>query len=94
MAQRNIAIKDLRRFVFVSDPQTNPDGTKVAFVHTAIDYENNDYVKHIWLHDVRSGNSSQFTTEKTVSPAGAQMENVFFSSHREDSLRARLSYTR
>ena len=52
---RNIAIKDLRKFVFISDPQTSPDGSKIAYVHTAVDYENDDYVKHIWVHDASSG---------------------------------------
>jgi dipeptidyl aminopeptidase/acylaminoacyl peptidase len=58
---RNIAIKDLLKFGFISDPQTSPDGSKVAYVHTSIDYEENDYVKHIWLHDVVTGENHQFT---------------------------------
>lgn len=61
MAQRNISIKDLRKFVFISDPQTSPDGSKVVYVHTSIDYKENDYVKHIWMHDVESGKNRQFT---------------------------------
>ncbi len=38
MPPRKIKIEDLRRFVFVSDPQVSPDGSQVAFVHTKIDY--------------------------------------------------------
>ena len=61
MAPRNIEIKDLRKFVFISDPQTSPDGSRVAYVQTSVDYENDGYIKHIWLHDVASRKNSQFT---------------------------------
>lgn len=61
MALRNIEIKDLRKFVFISDPQTSPDGSRVAYVQTSVDYKNDGYIKHIWVHDVATGKNTQFT---------------------------------
>ncbi|HUV35225.1 MAG TPA: hypothetical protein VMW22_09820, partial [Candidatus Desulfaltia sp.] len=61
MPKRGVEIEDLRGFVFVSDPQVSPDGGKVAFVHTTIDYDGNDYVKHIWMADAETGEAAQFT---------------------------------
>ncbi len=61
MTPRNIEIKDLRKFVFVSDPQTSPDGSRVAYVQTSVDYKNDGYIKHIWVHDVATGKNTQFT---------------------------------
>ncbi len=49
MPQRKIKVEDLRRFVFISDPQVSPDGDRVAFVHTKIDHANDGYQKHIWI---------------------------------------------
>ena len=63
MALRNIEIKDLRKFVFISDPQTSPDGSRVAYVQTSVDYKNDGYIKHIWVHDVATGKNTQFTYE-------------------------------
>ncbi|MBT4424503.1 S9 family peptidase [Candidatus Bathyarchaeota archaeon] len=64
MAPRNIEIKDLRKFVFISDPQTSPDGSRVAYVQTSVDYEDDGYIKHIWVHKVASGKNIQFTHGK------------------------------
>jgi len=61
MAPRNIEIKDLRKFVFISDPQTSPNGSRVAYVQTSVDYKDDGYVKHIWVHDVASGKNIQYT---------------------------------
>jgi len=61
MPPRKVKIEDLRRFVFVSDPQVSPDGGRVAFVHTTIDYPNDGYVKHIWVWDRASKEAAQFT---------------------------------
>lgn len=94
MAQRNVSIKDLRKFIFVSDPQTSPDGTKILFVHTSVDYENDGYVKHIWMHDVKSGKHQQFTTGNGKdsyprwSPDGSRL--LFLSSGRQPESKTQL----
>ncbi|TRO52458.1 S9 family peptidase [Candidatus Bathyarchaeota archaeon] len=87
MAPRPVKPRDLRKFVFISDPQTSPDGSKVAYVHTSIDYEKNDYVKHIWIHDIDTGRDNQFTfgegkdSNPRWSPTGNKL--LFLSSGRE-----------
>ncbi len=79
--------EDLRDFVFISDPQISPDGSKTAYVHTSIDYEENDYIKHIWVHDNQAGEDKQFTygdgkdTYPRWSPNGERL--LFLSSGRE-----------
>ncbi|MGD2200879.1 MAG: hypothetical protein PVJ38_04510, partial [Candidatus Bathyarchaeota archaeon] len=87
MPKRKIRIKDLRRFVFVSDPQISPDGDKVAFVHTKVDYENDGYIKHIWIWDRETGKAQQFTSgtgndsNPRWSPDGEKL--LFLSSKRQ-----------
>ena len=94
MAPRNIEIKDLKKFVFISDPQTSPDGSRVAYVQTSVDYENDGYIKHIWLHDVATGKNSQFTygggkdSFPRWSPDGNRL--LFLSSGREPESKTQL----
>ena len=61
MTKRKIKVEDLRRFKFISDPQISPDGSKVAFVVSIINYEENKYKRSIWLADTESGGLIQFT---------------------------------
>lgn len=94
MAPHPVKPKDLRKFVFISDPQMSPDGSKVAYVHTTIDYEENDYVKHIWLHDVVTGKDAQFTSGPGKdsyprwSPSGNKL--LFLSSGRQPESKTEL----
>jgi dipeptidyl aminopeptidase/acylaminoacyl peptidase len=87
MPPRKVKIEDLRRFVFVSDPQVSPDGGRVAFVHSTIDYPNDGYVKHIWVWERGSGEAAQFThgpgsdSNPRWSPDGSQL--LFVSSKRQ-----------
>jgi len=60
--KRNIEVKDLMRIHFVSDPQISPDGSHVAFVHTTIDYNMDDYVSALWMADLETGRTAQFTS--------------------------------
>ena len=66
----------------------SPDGSKVAYVHTTINYKENDYEKHIWLHDVEKKIDHQFTyglgkdTNPRWSPKGDKL--LFLSSGRND----------
>ena len=53
MAKRKpVDIKDLFRLRLVSDVRVSPDGRRVAFVHTTLDYEKDEYMSDIWLADV------------------------------------------
>lgn len=61
MKQRPVKIEDLRRFKFVSDPQVSPDGKKVAFVLSVINYERDAYERHIWVAETSTGKHEQFT---------------------------------
>jgi dipeptidyl aminopeptidase/acylaminoacyl peptidase len=87
MPPRKIKVEDLRRFVFISDPQVSPDGDRVAFVHTKIDYPNDGYQKHIWIWDRTIGKARQFThgtgsdSYPRWSPDGESL--LFLSSKRE-----------
>ncbi len=47
--KRPITEKDLFKFVWVSDPQISPDGTRVAFVRVTIDEKKDQYESGIWL---------------------------------------------
>ena len=77
-------IKDLMRLRMISDPQISPDGRKIAFVHTGIDYDSNDYVSDVWLTDLESMKSIQLTsgrgkdTYPRWSPDGSKL--LFISS--------------
>jgi len=94
MPLRPVKPRDLRKFTFISDPQMSLDGSKVAYVHTTIDYEENGYVKHIWLHDVENGTDTQFTSGigkdsyPRWSPSGTKL--LFLSSGREPDSKTEL----
>jgi dipeptidyl aminopeptidase/acylaminoacyl peptidase len=79
MAKRKIEVKDLFGLSIVSDPQISPDGGRVAFVHTRMDYEKDEYVNDIWMADVEGGKPYQFTSGRGKdkhprwSPDGSQL---------------------
>jgi dipeptidyl aminopeptidase/acylaminoacyl peptidase len=94
MAPHPVKPRDLRKFVFISDPQMSPDGSKVAYVHTSIDYDENEYMKHIWVHDVSTGRDTQFTygagkdSYPRWSPSGNKL--LFLSSGRQPDSKSEL----
>jgi dipeptidyl aminopeptidase/acylaminoacyl peptidase len=47
--RRPISEKDLLDFVWVSDPQISPDGSRVAFVRVTVDQKKDQYDTAIWL---------------------------------------------
>lgn len=94
MAKRRIKVEDLRDFVFVSDPQISPDGKKIAFVHSKIDYDEDKYLRHIWLTDTETGKHTQFTsgpgsdTYPRWSPKGDKL--LFLSNGRQPDKKTQL----
>lgn len=86
MAKRKIKVEDLRRFKFVSDPRISPDGSKIAFVVSVINYDDNKYRRNIWLSDTETGELTQFThgsgsdTGPRWSPDGTKL--LFLSNGR------------
>ncbi|MCW4040490.1 MAG: hypothetical protein NWE83_07035 [Candidatus Bathyarchaeota archaeon] len=64
MGKRRISIDDLQQFRFISDPQVSPDGRKVAFVHTTIDYNKQCCDKHIWIWNAQIDSAEQFTSRR------------------------------
>jgi dipeptidyl aminopeptidase/acylaminoacyl peptidase len=87
MVDRKITVEDLRRFKFVSDPQITPDGERITFVLSTINYEKDAYERHIWMAESASGVVSQFThgpgsdTYPRWSPDGKQL--LFLSKGRD-----------
>jgi dipeptidyl aminopeptidase/acylaminoacyl peptidase len=94
MAKRKIRVKDLREFKFVSDPQINPDGTKTAFVLSEIDYDEDKYIRHLWLAETDTGKLTQFThgpgsdTYPRWSPNGKKL--LFLRNGRQPDTKAQL----
>ena len=94
MTKRKIRIKDLREFKFVSDPQINPNGTKTAFVLTEIDYDKDNYNRHIWMAETETGKLTQFTqgigsdTYPRWSPNGGKI--LFLSNGRQPNTKTQL----
>ena len=58
---RGVTIDDFLRIKMVSDPRISPDGSRIAFVKRHLDGEKNKSRSEIWLTDIASGVSRQFT---------------------------------
>ena len=62
MAEKKpVEIMDLAKIKIVSAPSISPDGEKVAFVNTALDFEKDEYASDIWMTETKTGNVTQFT---------------------------------
>jgi len=51
---RPINVDDLVKLTFVSDPQIDPEGDRVAFVVTRMNLDEDEYVNRIWIADLES----------------------------------------
>ncbi|HEV2472175.1 MAG TPA: DPP IV N-terminal domain-containing protein, partial [Chthonomonadales bacterium] len=58
---RPINAEDFQNIVLVSDPQISPDGRNVAFVARRTDMKKGKYYSALWMADVESAASRQFT---------------------------------
>ena len=94
MAKRNIKVEDLRAFKFVSDPQISPDGSRIAFVLSEIDHDEDKYLRHIWFAETSTGKLTQFTygpgadTYPRWSPDGKKL--LFLSNGRQPDKKTQL----
>ena len=59
--KKDMEIRDLFDLKIVSDPQISPDGSRVAFVQTKMDYDKDQYISDIWMAEVETGEVYQFT---------------------------------
>ena len=61
MSKRGITANDLCQLKLVGDPQIGPDGDEVVFTLKTVDSEKNRYITHLWMADIASGDTRQFT---------------------------------
>jgi dipeptidyl aminopeptidase/acylaminoacyl peptidase len=82
-SKRNVKVRDLMGLQMISDPQISPTGDGVAFVHTTMDYDKDEYVSDIWIVNVKTGKTTKFTSGRGKdkhprwSPNG---QNLLFTS--------------
>jgi dipeptidyl aminopeptidase/acylaminoacyl peptidase len=62
MSEKKIVdIMDLEKIKIPSAPQISPDGERVAFVKTEMDFEKNEYLNDLWMGDIETELVTQFT---------------------------------
>ncbi len=61
---RGLDYEDLRKIVTVSEPAVAPDGTRVAYVRSRIDWKDDRRDSELVLVDVRSGNARVLTRDR------------------------------
>lgn len=69
MAKRTIQADDLLKLAYVGDPQISPDGSRVLFGVKRVD-EKNQYVSHLHVVDLSTGEVKQWTHGSTSCSAG------------------------
>lgn len=57
---KKIQAEDLKSFVGIGDPQISPDGSKIIFSRSHTN-DKNKVCRSLWLTDLKSGESKQFT---------------------------------
>ncbi len=60
--KRNVEIRDLGEITAVSAPKISPDGKKIIFVHTKMDFEEDTYINNLWMADLETKKTYQFTS--------------------------------
>ncbi len=59
---KRVEIMDLAKIKAVSSPRISPDGGRAVFVHTVMDFEEDEYMGDLWLADLDTGEARQFTS--------------------------------
>jgi dipeptidyl aminopeptidase/acylaminoacyl peptidase len=63
MPEKNkVEIRDLGKIKIVGAPRISPDGSKIVFVHTEMDFEEDTYLNNLWMVDTEKGKPYQFTS--------------------------------
>ena len=81
--KKRVEIRDLGEIKMISAPRISPDGSKIVFVHTVMDFDEDAYVSDLWMADAEKGKPYQFTAGRGKdknpcwSPDG---ENLLFTS--------------
>jgi dipeptidyl aminopeptidase/acylaminoacyl peptidase len=60
-AQPTAPIDTLLSWQSVSSPQLSPDGTRVAYLLTSTDWQQDAFVAQLWMTDLRTGTAQQLT---------------------------------
>ncbi len=60
--KRNITETDLFNFVWITDPQISPDGSRVAFVRVTVNEKRDGYDTSIWIVSPATGETRQLTS--------------------------------
>jgi dipeptidyl aminopeptidase/acylaminoacyl peptidase len=74
---------DLMKIHYVSDPRISPDGRKIAFVKTKMDYKKDGYYSNLWLADIEANRYNQLTfmNGRTTNPQwSSDGKKIFFIS--------------
>ena len=58
---KKVDIMDLAKIRMVSDPQISPNGKRVVFVHTVMDFDKDEYLNDLWMADPSDDSVTQFT---------------------------------
>jgi dipeptidyl aminopeptidase/acylaminoacyl peptidase len=62
--KKKVEIRDLGEIKAISDPRISPDGKRVVFVHTEMDFEEDTYQNNLWIFNNGKGKPHQFTSSR------------------------------
>ncbi|RIW35322.1 S9 family peptidase [Bacillus salacetis] len=85
--KKGVTAEDLFQLKSVSDPKLSPNGKEAVYVLTEMDKEKNEYISNLYLVNIETGKSVQWTfgTNRNSSPRWSpDGEKVVFVSNRSD----------
>src|SRR5262245_19902606 len=88
-ARRPMREEDLLDFVWVTDPQISPDGSRVAFTRVDVDQEADEYRTSLWIVSTQGGDARSLTSgtkdsQARWSPDGKSLAFIRASGKKED----------